>query len=473
MVSILPSARTGMDVLGEYLGKGMTNAMPQMYENQRRQMSKEALEHAFSQVNPDEDFMTQLRKIAPTMLTTPGGAQALSELAPLLGKRAQNTAFQKFYENEKAGQQTSQQIPTPAFQEPAQAQKAIAPSEEEYFRNPDAYASPESLYPEMPAGPQEQPEMSAAEQRMKALDLMNQSMEMGKPLSFPEAQNVISNQNALIQKQNERIRDSKEAQKGTNAALAANMVNRAKNANLIKDPEDSTVAEKLALQSKRMEDPNKQWEFVRSGLRKFDDNKQKIKRSADIAGPFANIYRKGKGTYQDKESLIRGAQPGIDAYKKYGLYDELRADLADSMGLGPDDIETAIFPPTKDERKELDTFPKNQIKLNHEGEEPLVMRDQPFPGQEFRVQGNQYDALKGGIRSYLKNNKKANLVTMRGRLNQEKRYAWQDIQKAVGELVEEGDFIPDTIQEQQLTIMNSPPAPGLFERFKYFWKGTK
>src|SRR6185436_18079135 len=159
------------------------------------------------------DFMTQLREIAPTLLTTPGGAQALSELAPLLSQRAQNKGFREFYEGEKAKELASQQ-PQPSVQPSLlnQPQKPQAPSPEDYYRNPSAYASPESLYPERANEPQESPEMSAAQQRMKALELMNQAEKMGKPISFGEAQQSIAQQNALIQQQNQRIRAEKDKQ---------------------------------------------------------------------------------------------------------------------------------------------------------------------------------------------------------------------------------------------------------------------
>jgi hypothetical protein len=44
MATILPAARTGWDVLGEHVGAGMQRAMPQMYENQKRQMGLNAID---------------------------------------------------------------------------------------------------------------------------------------------------------------------------------------------------------------------------------------------------------------------------------------------------------------------------------------------------------------------------------------------------------------------------------------------
>lgn len=55
MVSILPSARTGMDVLGQYIGQGMTNAMPQMYENQKFQRGQSAIDQLQASLQPKLD----------------------------------------------------------------------------------------------------------------------------------------------------------------------------------------------------------------------------------------------------------------------------------------------------------------------------------------------------------------------------------------------------------------------------------
>lgn len=483
---ILPAARTGLDVLGEHLGRSMTNAMPQMYENQRRQMSKEALENAFGQINPEEDFMTQLRKIAPTMLTTPGGAQAMEALLPLLGQRAQNKAYTDFLNSQRSGGGTgqqpgqAQQMPGQELPNSAQIQAAVAPpkpqapTSEDYYRNPQAYASPESLFPERANELQETPEMSAAQVRDSTLDLMQASMAQGKPLSFPEAQNAIVQQNALIQQQNERIRNEKKNTKAANAELASGMVQRAQNSGLIKEPEDATVAEKLSLEARRLPDANQQWQFVRSGLRKFDDAKSRINTSADVAGPLTNLYRHGVGTYKGKSALISSVQPAIDEYKKYGLYDELRRDLSESLGLGPEDVETAIFPMDAKAKKEVSGIPRNPRNiLNKFGEEPIVMKEMVFPGEGFEIEGKQFEDFKNHVEKILNDNPKINLVTLRGNLNQEKRYAWQDISKAIEQLAAEDRFIPDAIQEKQLGIIGHSPAPGLLELFKNFWTGTK
>lgn len=472
MVSILPGARGPWDLIGQSIGQNLSSTLPGAVQ---QGFNRGQLQSAFNSLNPQENFIEQLKTIAPTLLSTPGGAQALGELAPVLGTYARNEAYKNFIQNQRT-QQTQPEITPQQISPIAQkeAQKPQAPTPEDYYRHPDKYASPESLYPEMPAGYQERPEMTLPQMNAAALDLMDQSQMTGKPISFPEALNAVQKQNEIIKSQNERIRSGKEAQKQANKELTAGMINRAENAGLIKDPEDNTVVEKLALEARRLKDPNDQWLHVRTGMRKFDNAKSSIKTSADLTGPLGNLYRQMKGTYQDAEEIIRHNKPWIDEYKKYGLHNELRRDLGEYLGLGPDQVETAIFPPSMELKKEMNEFQKNPKKmLNKFGEEPLVYRDQPFPGQDFKLDEKDFEKFKNNIAQIIKNNPGINLVSFRGKLNQDKRYAWQDISRAVEELVEERRFTPDNIQEQQLNIISKEPAPGLLQQFLYFWKGKK
>lgn len=473
MTTILPAERSSLDAIMSQLNQGLSQTLPQAAQERSH---RALLQQSFNQLNPQGDFMEQLRSIAPNLLTVPGGSQALGELAPLLGKFAENKAYENFIKNQRGRtqngsmpQQSAQSQQTNSIQ-----QKPQPPTEEDYYRNPQAYSSPESLYPEMSTGPQEQPEMSTPEENAAALDLMDQSRATGKPISYPEALQFVQNQNQNIRNKNELIKRDKEKQKEANRALTQGMVNRAQNSGLIKDPEDVTVAEKLALEAKRLPNENEQWKYVRSGLRKFDENKQKIQRSADIAGPFGFLWRKGMGTYQDKESLIRGIQPAIDEYKKYGLYDELRRDLGEYIGLGPEDTEAAIFPLDKTSLQELSKIPINPMSTRYKkGEEPLGFHEIKFPSEGYELSPERFDTLKNQIYGVIKNNPKINLVSLRGLLNQKNRYAWQDVSKAIEELADEGRFTPDLVQEKQLGIINKPPAPGIMEAFKYILKGTK
>ncbi len=483
MTTILPAARNSGDVIGNMIGDIMSQHLP----NQMQQgFNRGQLQNAFNNLDPKQNYMDQLKAIAPIMLSTPGGAQALESIAPLLAKRAENEAFKKFYDDQKAKrnqQSTGQGAPSSlggsqgdAQGQPPQPQqvKPLAPNDEAAYRNPEAYRSPESLFPEQAAGPQEQKEMSQPEIQDAALDLMAATMDQGKPISYQDAQSTVVQQNEIIKAQNDRIRQEKQAANKANKALTAGMVKRAENSGLLKDPEDSTVVEKLALEAKRLPNENDQWKYVRNGMRQFDSHKSNLQRSASIPGPLERIWRKATGTHQDTQEIIKSIQPDIDAYKKYGLYDELRRDLAEYIGLGPEQVESAIFPLNKEAKSQIASIPRNPKKLKSiEGDERFGVNEIVFPGEEFSVKGSEFDSLKDGIEKVLKNNPDINLVSLRGDLNQGKRYAWQDITRAVEELTEEGRFSPDVIQEKQLGIIAKPPAPGLWQLFMNTWTGKK
>lgn len=475
MVSIIPNnARDPWSVISQQIGQNVGQVLPGAVQ---QGYHRGQLQGAFNQLDPNGNFLEQLKSIAPTLLSTPGGSQALDTLGPLLSTNAQNKAYEEFLkkkQNENANPQKNQSGQSQNNQNQNDKPKPPAPNPEADYRNPGAYSSPESLYPEQPTGPQETPELSESERNNAAIDLMKQSQLTGKPISFPEALQFVDNQIANTRNRNEQIKRDKQLQQQANSQLVQGMVNRAENSGLIKAPEDKTVAEKLALEAKRLPNENDQWKYVRTGMRKFDSSKANIERAADLGGPLTNVYRKGKGTYQDKNEIIKSVQPSIDEYKKYGLYDELRRDLSSNLGLGPEDIETAMFPLAKNVKKNLSEFPRNPRKfINSMGEESLAHQETAFPGNGFELDEKDFDNLKEGIYPILKDNPDINLVSFRGDLNQNKRYAWQDINKAVEQLIEEGRFTPDIVQEKQLSQISKSPAPGLLQLFNYFWTGAK
>jgi hypothetical protein len=474
MVSILPPKGNPWQTISRAISQFAQNPPPAIQQkwNQGR------LEEGFNNLDSNANFTDQLKQIAPILLSTPGGAQALEALAPMLGTNAQNKSYKNWIDQRRdqttAGSPTNANPSNPGMAPSQPKGKPQAPSEEDYYRHPEAYASPESLYPEKTVGPQEEPEMSVPQMEQQALNLMESSAATGKPISYPEAMNTVQNLNNQIRQKNQLIKGEKDTQAQANEKLTSGMITRAKNSGLIKDPEDETVAEKLALDARRFENENQRWLYVRNGLRKFDENKSKIQRAASIAGPLDKIYRKGIGSYQDKDEIIRSVQPAIDDYKKYGLYDELRDDLRETLGLGPEDIETAIFPPSKEVKKQINDFPKNPKKMiNRQGEEPLVYKEMLFPGEEFKLPEDQFDTFKENIANIISSDPKINLESLKGRLNREKRYAWQDIGRAVEELVGEGRFVPDVIQEKQMGLIGKPPAAGFLDLFWDSLKGTQ
>lgn len=466
--------------LGQAIGGAGGNYLGEQIAYQR---NKGRLQQAFevAQNNPQGDFISKLGQIAPALLSTPGGAQVLAELAPLMQKQGAQQAQLNAIRNQRKGISSEGVAPEAVYGQPKEPTDNRIPEgippEEVGFRYPKIPGSPETAYPQRTVGPQPMKEWSPQEIESKVLDLMEQSTLQGTPMDYPTALQTVNMQAQQIRQFNEDINRQKESQDAAQKAITAGVVNRAANAGLIKSPEDQTVAEKLALEAKNAKDDTERWEYVRTGLRDFNQARETIRREIGAQDPAAQGIRKITGDYKTKEKAISDIQPQIKKFKKYGLFNEIRNFLTDEVGLGSEDAESAIFPLEGEAKKGLDSFMPNPNKQGFNRAftgTPMAGGDRkPFPGSENKLSPENFDKFKEGLAEYIKKNPAINLVSLRAKLNQDKRYDWQDISTAINQLIEEKRFVPDYIQDQQLPVIEQAPLPGFMQIFKYYLQGTK
>lgn len=472
---MLPQTPQGQlaEKLGMATGQGIARNFPQPEQLVQRGMLTEAFNKL--QQNKEGDYLSQLSAIAPTMLTTAGGAEALSAIAPILAQKARNRAFREVQGKQGTQKDRGGGVETPLQKQSVQnqTQQALNERPEDKFRKIQQGNEPESLYPQITAGPQTQKLLSPEEINQQALKLMNVSEDTGNPMSYKEARDMTLTENETIRLNNEQILKEQQLRDENIKQMSSGVIKRADSAGMIKQPEDNTVLEKLAYQYRNEKTPADQWEKVRSEFQDFERARSALSREQDMPGPFDYVYRKLSGTYKDQETIINDIQPNLDQYRKFGLFNEARNQLITGLGMGPELAERALFPPTKKEREGYLSFGKNKnfkpVKSGRLFEDTAHV----FPGSEYNQNQEDFTKFKDDLSSYLESNPKANLIVLRGVLNQDRKYSWNDISRAVNELTAEGRFTPDLIQNQQIPIINQAPLPGMGSIFQYFWKGTK
>lgn len=480
----LPESTQGR--LGREMGAAFSQGIAKNLPKPEQLTQRKLLSEAFAGLDPNLSYEEQLKSIVPTLMTTQGGPEALQTILPIMQQRSKNRAVMQAVEGMQQEDRPSQ---------PSAARKAVegaispvgatpgeitadevAPPSEDKFRRPTAPESGVSTFPQITAGPQIQPLMSPAEQRQYALDVMRNSAQTGTPIGYQEGMALAQQENQNREAYNQRISQEQKQREQNIKDLNADVVERAVNSGLIQDQDDEarTVTEKLGYEARNSANPAERWEHVRTGLREFNNAREAIRREASLPGPFESLYRKMIGSYKDKEQLQKSLRPHIEKYLEHGLYDEIRAELTSSLGMGPEDAELTIYPFSEEQNSFLKKVKQNEKKPGIPyGDIPVAGREQ-FPGESFNIQDEgKFQTFKDDLEKYLKQFPDANLVTLRGRLNQEKRYSWQDISRAVGELMEEQRFTPDNYQSSQLSIINNAPLPGLAEQFKNFWMGTR
>ena len=477
----LTPTQSTASMIGNALGMGVAKNLPQPEQMVQRGL----LRDAFSKINPNMDMSQNLQNIAPELLTTAGGVEALNTILPMMQKQAQTQAYKQYIDNQRKGISQQRQLPQqsqipqdqnnellqqiqPRQQKPGQIPDVRSTLYQDYIIQKQEEAQ---TYPEITAGPEITRLLSPDERRKAAYDLMEQSNLAGNPISLEQSMNIVDREQQSIAANNEQIRIEQQRRKSEIKDITSGYVKRAINAGLINPdrPEDITVAEELAMENRKNANPSEAWKNIRKGLREWKSAKNTIQREFGIKGPFSELYNKAIGNYKDVETVINNLQNDLDKYRKYGLIDEARKDISTYLGFGPELTERAIFPFTKEQSSELDKFPGNIIPRK---ERAPTIHD-VFPGELYNLDANKFDKFKDYLENYLGKNKDINLISLRGVLNQNKKYSWQDISKAIGELIEEDRFTPNYTQDQQLKVINQAPLPGLMEQFKFLWTGKK
>lgn len=469
---------TSASMLGEGLGGLAGSLAGQAYKEKRLSDAFSGLQNA-----PQGDYLSQLSAIAPTLLTTPGGAELLGQLAPLLSRSAQSRIQQQAIQNRRGP------LPEPAQQAPQMekaAAKNIQPqdisrrpeSPEDVYRQDPTITSDEGVYPQRTTGSRVEPLMNPGQVEDFALNVMAQSEAMGTPISYQDAMNLANTQNQQRASYNEQILREQQLRDAMNKQMSEGVVERAIQSGLIKTqdgkalyPEEVTVIEKLANKYRNSPTPAEQYDNVRRDYGKYQTARESLMRMEDIPGPLDKFYRNWKGTFKQKEEMMKDAQPYLDQYRKLGLFNEAREILMTGMGLGREDAEIALFPFRGSQRKELESF--QGLPRRSKPTYPGQPTESEFPGSENNLDPRRYEDFKGKVADYLKKNPSVNLLAMRGYLNQDKRYSWEDIKNAVTQLISEGEFQPDLIQKDQLPFIQQAPLPGMADIFKNFLKGTK
>lgn len=473
MVQVFDASPTpsSASMIGNALGMGLSKNFADPQQLVQRGM----LEEAMSKLPENANYIDMLKTIGPQLMTTPGGSQLLAEMGPILQKQAQTKAYLDYMNganNQGGGSQDQELNPdqptaSPSVNVSGNDQGEVKPFGRGYYRNPVPPVGKEGTYPKMSALPQPKPLLTPEQQQQRKQQLARSSLEQGQAADPIAIENLIMNEQNQIMKYNEQIEAERQTRENSQQDRSKRLLTRFNNAVESKDPEDSAVFERFANEARDASNENDAYQYARTKYNQFETARNGLIREADVPGFFTKLYRKSMGTYKDKEDMIKGLQPNIRKLMDLGLEDQARQILSNDVGLGMEDTELALYPPSKEESNLYNSFANNPKRGKYDGN-PLT-----FPGEESALDRDEFIKFKDSISSLLQKYPETNIVALRGVLNQNKGYAWTDIGRAFSELVDEGRYELDPIIEKQLNVIKSPPIPGLGAMFKEFWTGTK
>lgn len=482
MVQVIqPSPRAMQEgQLGQALGMGLAKNFPDPQQLVQRGQLAEALQ----KIPQNAGLLDVLKTAGPQLMTTPGGPQLLGELAPLLQKTQGNEAMLKYLKEQQAqlnqqnlginpaGIQSQKQSSEIPYISP-NAQQGISPTGQEYFRNPIPPTSPEGTYPKMSALPEKRSPLTPEQMQAKRLNLMQNYLAQNIPADPVAIENAIQNEQAAIERYNANIDTERAQREQKQAKQTADIMERFDKSSAVpKSNEDKFIFEKFANEAKDAANPNDQYMYAKTKYNQYENARNGIIRDSQLPGLAEKLWQKARGTYKSKEAVMKELYPNVKKLIDLGLENEARDLLANDVGMGKEDVELTMFPPSKNEIKDFNTIPRNPRLESYEkiGKGKDIQR---FPGEEVALTEKEFPKFKEQVLDLIKKYPKTNIVALRGIINQDKGYSWTDFSKALSEGIDEGIINPDLYQEQQWNVVKSPPVSGLGEMFNVFWKGTK
>lgn len=487
VVDMSPTASRG-SLLGEKLGQALSRNLPTPEQRVQEQRLSQAFEKLKNLNNPD--YLTQLETVLPTLMSTPGGSEVAQTLLPLMQTQAQNRskveAFKKFTGGNRETQPASEAQPNlinPNATTQQQAPLNVADEMQiedatDKWRYPQkAKTGKEDFYPQRSAGPKVSPLMSPAELRQFANNMLGKAYEMGNyNLTYDQAYNMGLEENKVRAANNATIENERQARSKASEDMFKQVSAIGENLKLVNTQTDKNVLQKLVNDYKSEGTSAEVWDKIKPIYQDYKRAEAQIANMPDRPGMFEKFWRKMSGTYKDNEEIQRDIQEPLNFYREHGLFDEAR-ELLDSLGMGPEQTEETLFPLDERQKQLLKKFDKNPDWMNIEKE--IKNREnyswfEDYPYQSLpRLDKENFQKFKSDLNNYLKNNKKANLIVTRGYLNRNSLFSWEDINQAIRELEEEGQFVPDYIQSSQMPIIQQAPLPGLAQQFKYIYQGAK
>jgi hypothetical protein len=462
MVSILPSERTGMDVLGRYVGQGMSNAMPQMYENQKREMGMQAIDRLQNAMKPGAngqiDYGTMLADIARAVtlnpglersgliehamkraqvmdqnkLTPPGGQQNPQRGADFLQENPIPQRVQDVNFLNQSGQQ-NQNFPTPrgAQQKTGNAPQPGTQGEKRALRTPEQV-------------------MQDAYARQKA------SAGTANPLTLEQAllaedavEQRIKNYNEEVQADTDR-RIGKQKEYGK---LGSDTLQKAY-------PEASPKM--LALASKWGEDESLHdkseaqiKDYVISKANELANTIHNVKNHMSRPNVINNIERAADGSYKSFDKSAQDLRNHLKPLLDMGLYDEARG-LLQGLNYGPEEREMIINPLSQRDQTILNSVPN-------------MTGTKSFRKATKAPEGNIND-VKEALLELKQANPNFSPLLARKYL-EDRGYDWSLFKDAWNELIQGDEGNPEELKNFKLSadqrvmsgFLDTPPLSGLYK----------
>jgi hypothetical protein len=438
MVSILPSQRSGLDVLGSYLGQGASAAMPQMYENMKYQRGMSAIDQLQNALKPNAegqiDIGQMLSNIARAVAANPGLER--SGLVEHAMKQAQAL--------------NSQRVPLPnardAKEMSAMPQRKEMPN---FLYQPQQSQNfPTNIGPQNSTGnaPQEAttgqktPIKSPQQMAKESPALAKEMTDAGKPTTVPEAYEILKGQNADAKLHNQEVdaeRKSRvEAQKTYGAKGAEYLKKYYKNPSPELEAVFQKKGEQASLQGKSEAEINR---FLAEEAKNLGNAITNVTTSPSAMRSYNKLGRAINGTYRNFDESAEDLRKNLQPLIKEGLYDFSR-DLVAQQGYYPEEREIVVNPLSMAAQSKFNELPK---------------MGSAKPGRMLGRPARDLMPLKQVLTEVKNVDPNFSLILGR-KMAEDAGFGWSEYKNAINELMSEGFDLTDD-QRNHIGELEEPP----------------
>lgn len=439
MVSILPNdARSGLDVLTKHVGRGIENALPQVYENQKREMGLNAINQLKSALNPQNnqnpgDVLSELARaisLNPS-LERSGIAEHIMKLAQ--ANASHKTPLPNARDRSEIPQIQSRQ-PGPNFlDQPGQENK--------FFPNNIGPQGGPGNVPQEATSGQKVPIKTPQQLAKEAPEYAKQLTANNEPTTTRQAYEMLKAQNDDARMHNESIDKELQQRVAGQSEYGKRGMEYLQKHHENASPELETIFQR------------KGEEASREGKSEADINRYLDKEAQRIGNVIKNITSKPtanrsynklgralNGTYRNFDEAAEDIRKDIKPLIDEGLYDFSRK-LVQDLGYYPEEREIILNQLTPGVQSAFNSLNKiGDIKAGNWQIRPNV----------------DLEPLKSAIQQAQKADPNFSQILGR-KMSEDKGYSWENYKNALNELEDSGEFKLSGDQATHRGELDNPP----------------
>jgi len=453
-------------MIGSALGQGMAKNFVPPEQMVQRNLLKQALAESKATMNdPNAQPIDALFSMLQAGAGIPGSERYMGALIPEVLKLSQAKASQKppfgmegqgrtpeerqqfINEMQAYQQQGQQQLPQFGQTQPNQANQ--------FFPSVQGGNEAPGNFPQAATSGLKNPVLSNSQLMSNAKPLAKEMTEAGIPTTVPQAYEILKSQNEDIKESNKLVeleRKERVGEQKTYGSLGETALQK-----VMPDASPEQVAyfkrkgEDFAGQSKSEADIERS---LASEARIFKNMISKIKDTIPPGRSYNRAYQSIMGTSRDKEKREADARIKVQPLLEEGLYDTAR-NLLSEVGYYPEEREGIVSSLGENTIKSINEMPRIWDKKDIGSFERQARKFQPNPRPNYTPE--KQEIFTQNLGQTLQNDPATNLILLRRKYEDDKGVDWQLYKDSLNELINTGQFKPNSDQFNQLDSLEQPP----------------